>query len=412
MHYRNLGQLSVQVAHWASQLPDDLEAIVGIPRSGLLAANLLALHLNLPLADINGLIQGRLVGGGRRLDLDEEGRFLSRRRKVLVVDDSVFTGTEMRRAKALVRSATLPHDILYGAVYVSPNAVQEVDHYCEVVPMPRCFQWNIMHHPGLKRACVDIDGVLCRDPTADENDDGPSYIEFLKSVRPLHRPTVPLYYVVTCRLEKYRDLTQDWLGRHNIRYERLVMMQYPDMISRRKANAYGRFKADVFRNSDAEFFIESSLTQAREIARITRLPVVCLETHDVLYGESHATSHQGDSDLAASVVAGDPAKPAFSSQPNRVDFAMPSYQIPASTQWRMWVREGRRNARDAHWPHNPVVRAFLRSVSVLANGAQLVAAVLRAKPPGDRSEAAHQFWVAVGMLTGASQLDDQMVQRV
>jgi hypothetical protein len=43
------------------RLPRNLEVIVGAPRSGMLVANLLALHLNLPMTDIEGLLGSRLI---------------------------------------------------------------------------------------------------------------------------------------------------------------------------------------------------------------------------------------------------------------------------------------------------------------------------------------------------------------
>jgi hypothetical protein len=36
-----------------------------------------------------------------------------------------------------------------------------VDYYFENVPLPRYFQWNILNHTTLEKACFDIDGVLC-----------------------------------------------------------------------------------------------------------------------------------------------------------------------------------------------------------------------------------------------------------
>ena len=40
-----------------SKVPRNVDLIVGIPRSGTLAANLLALYLNLPFTDIDTLIR-------------------------------------------------------------------------------------------------------------------------------------------------------------------------------------------------------------------------------------------------------------------------------------------------------------------------------------------------------------------
>jgi len=51
------------------------------------------------------------------------------------------------------------------------------------------FEWNALHHSNPERFCVDIDGVLCRDPTEAENDDGESYLEFLPGWMRRYGPT-------------------------------------------------------------------------------------------------------------------------------------------------------------------------------------------------------------------------------
>jgi orotate phosphoribosyltransferase len=107
-----------------------------------------------------------------------------------------------------------------------------VDFYSKLVDHPRCFEWNIMHHAFLERSCIDLDGILCKDPTNDENDDGQNYRHFLINVEPLLRPSVEIGWIVTCRLEKYRKLTEEWLRKHSIKYKNLVMMNLPDKATR------------------------------------------------------------------------------------------------------------------------------------------------------------------------------------
>ena len=58
---------------------------------------------------------------------------------------------------------------------------------------------------------MDFDGVLCRDPTEEENDDGDKYRYFIANVEPIFKPSVEIGWIVTSRLEKYRDLTENWL---------------------------------------------------------------------------------------------------------------------------------------------------------------------------------------------------------
>ena len=232
MNYRSVADLNEAIKRWIAQLPQDLDIIVGIPRSGLLAANLLALYLNLPLTDVEGLCKGRILATGRRFDEKRVPDFSNKDLKVLVVDDSVNSGSQMEKVKKQIESAKLPYQIYYAAVYASPRGHRYVDYWYEIVDTPRCFEWNIMHHNILTDSCVDIDGVLCRDPTPEENDDGERYREFLVNVKPLVVPTKPIGWLVTCRLEKYRELTEMWLKKHGIQYNYLIMMNLPNKETR------------------------------------------------------------------------------------------------------------------------------------------------------------------------------------
>ncbi|HSM37294.1 MAG TPA: phosphoribosyltransferase family protein [Longimicrobiales bacterium] len=283
MNYRSFADLNARIVEWALDLPDDVDLIVGVPRSGLLAATLLALHRHLPLADLDGFLAGRAYGGGRRFRArygqGAEAGYLDAPRNVVIVDDSIRSGASMAEVRERVAKAGLPHVVRYAVVYAEPGTEHLVDHYCEVVPTPRAFEWNLMHTDALlSKCCVDIDGVLCPDPTAEENDDGPRYLEFVSETPPMYRPTGHIGWLVTCRLEKYREQTEAWLERQGIRYGELVMMDYPDAAARRAAGAYAAFKADVYGRSGAQFFIESNPRQAAEIATRTGRPVYCVTT--------------------------------------------------------------------------------------------------------------------------------------
>lgn len=282
MNYRSVSDLNEAIKCWICQLPEDLNIIVGIPRSGLLVANLLALYLNLPLTDVEGLCQRRILSTGPRLDEKRIPNFSNKDLKVLVVDDSVYSGTQMEKVKEKIESAKLPYRIYYGAVYITPHGHKYVDYWYEIVDLPRCFEWNIMHHGILTSSCVDIDGVLCRDPTEEENDDGERYREFLANVKPLLVPTKPIGWLVTCRLEKYRELTESWLRKHGIQYKCLLMMGLPDKATRLALGNHAKFKAEIYKSVNASLFIESSYQQALEIAQRTGKPVFCFETGQMI----------------------------------------------------------------------------------------------------------------------------------
>src|ERR1700730_14905231 len=121
MNYRSVADLEPASRNWLGKLPSDIELIVGVPRSGMLVANLLALHLNLPMTDVEGLLQGRMIHAGARFQCNEMPALLATKRRILVVDDSVLDCNQPKMLKDRIGSAGMHHDILYAAPYVAPG---------------------------------------------------------------------------------------------------------------------------------------------------------------------------------------------------------------------------------------------------------------------------------------------------
>ncbi|WP_404477826.1 phosphoribosyltransferase [Novosphingobium sp. BL-52-GroH] len=240
----------------------------------MLPASMIALARNLPLADIDGFAQGRLLATGHTRRDGDDGD-LSGFRHALVIDDTCRTGASIREARA--KLAHLDCRITYAAVYGAQERPADVDLVCATVPEPRVFEWNVLHHPIVSRSCFDIDGVLCVDPTEPQNDDGAAYLDFLMTAVPLHRPRREIAMLVTSRLEKYRRPTEEWLRRHGVRYRELRMLDLPDAATRRRLGTHGSFKAEVYRESSNALFVESELPQARDIARLSGKPVLSLQ---------------------------------------------------------------------------------------------------------------------------------------
>jgi hypothetical protein len=279
---KSIADMNAAIVANLHRIPRDIEAVVGIPRSGLLAASAVALHLQKPLTDVEGLCDGRVYR--RKL------RRTSTVRKVLLVDDTVLHGTAMNQAAAMVLSARPKIDVVRFAVYdspVTPGGV--VDLVCERVPGPRAFAWNLWKHTRLDRWCFDLDGVLCRDPEKDENDDGPRYLQFIRTAEPKFKPTQRIGFIVTARLEKYRDETEAWLQRHGIDHGGLFMMDLPTKAARMERGNRASFKAERYatltvqlrddgKQKPAELFIESNNGQARKIAELTGKAVWCTDS--------------------------------------------------------------------------------------------------------------------------------------
>lgn len=274
LNYRSITQMNMLIRENLYIIPEEVDVIVGIPRSGMLPATLIALLLNKPLFSMNDLISDS--------DKDEEYSFSTRVKlakydnpTALIVDDSCFTGRSILKAKERLKEKT---DInpLYACIYVTSESKNCVDLWFEICEQPRMFEWNIMNHGLLSGACLDLDGVLCYDPTEEENDDGEKYIEFIKNAKPLFVPQHKIGAIVTSRLEKYRDITEGWLRSQGITYDYLIMMDLPDMETRRRLGNHGAFKASVYGNSEAILFIESNPYQAEEIYKFTNKNVYCV----------------------------------------------------------------------------------------------------------------------------------------
>jgi orotate phosphoribosyltransferase len=290
MNYRSLVELNEGARQVAKQVPRDVDLVVGIPRSGLLAANLLCLHLDRAMTDVEGLCEGRVMATGHRYDGAVTD--LSSVDRVLVIDDSVDTGRQLTETRERLAEHDFPFDIEYAAVFIAENGYQHVDYWGEVVSKPRVFEWNLMHHPMLQVSCVDIDGVLCRDPTPEENDGGPRYREFIRDVEPSVVPSERIGWLVTSRLEKYREETEAWLDRHGIEYDELVMLDMDDPEERRENDVHGQFKASVYDSTDAELFIESSPKQAAEIRDRTNRPVFSYRSNEMVKPGAVANAYE------------------------------------------------------------------------------------------------------------------------
>lgn len=281
MHFKSIDDMNHAVMRNLSKIPRDVDLIVGIPRSGLLVANMLSLYLNLPMTDVEGLGERRLISKGKRVIRNFDSGIFDHARRVLVVDDCVSRGTELEKAKRKIIEYGYADRALYATVYSFTERADLADIVFEIIPRPMCFQWCCMHSPELANYCLDIDGLLCVDPTAEEDDDGARYEEFLRNAQPLFLPTVEVGWLVTCRLEKYRDLTVQWLQKHGVEYRHLIMMDYPTRAARERAKEHVAYKARVYKESGASLFIESSPVLASRIARASGLPVMCMDTSTV-----------------------------------------------------------------------------------------------------------------------------------
>lgn len=251
----------------AELLPDDVNRIVGVPRSGMIAASIVATHLHLPLWELS---EGefRRLGNGSRGFRDGPGR-------TVVIDDTVYGGGAMARAKQF----PCTQGCLFAATYIRPDKIGVVDFFARVLgARSHLLEWNFWNNHGilLGGVATDFDGILCEEPTAPDADEGPGlerYGEWLSNARPKMLPRCQsVRLIVTGRLERWRTETEKWLARWGVRCDRLVM--YPaDRASQR--GDVGAWKGGYYRDSKTGFFVESDPAQAGRIFEVSGKQVIC-----------------------------------------------------------------------------------------------------------------------------------------
>lgn len=282
MNFITLDQLNDCLYKNISKIPREIDLVVGIPRSGTMVANILALYLNLPYTDLNTFCKkGELFSGNTR-KRKTWIKNVAEAKKVLLVDDSISSGAAINVAKKKVKDNKIEAEILYLAVYALRVSCKMVDYYFEICEQPRMFEWNYMHHWALEYACIDIDGVLCEDPSFRQNDDGKRYREFLINAKPKLLPTQKVGCIVTCRLEKYRKETQEWLKSNSVEYDELHMLNLNSGRQRLENFDHGKYKAEIYKKSNKVIFIESNYRQAVTISKYSNKVVFCVESRRLI----------------------------------------------------------------------------------------------------------------------------------
>ena len=276
MKYVTLADLSNTIRKNLWKIPRDIDFVVGVPRSGMISASIISSFLNVPLTDTHSLVAGLKPYGGKRIKYFKSPNT----GKALVVDDTVWGGGAMRRAKEMLEGYG---NFVYMCVYLEGRGDYAVDiwledlrEYTDNFTQIVLYEWNILqHHPKIMSKCLfDIDGVFCPDPPDERNED--EYLNYIKNAPPLFIPRTPAGGIITYRFEKNRKITEYWLKRQGIQYKELIM--YED--EKREISPY-RFKGEFFRNNKYNLFVESNDRQARKISDISGKPVYCVETNRV-----------------------------------------------------------------------------------------------------------------------------------
>lgn len=249
--------------------------VVGCPRSGLIPASIIAVALSVPLYSVDGDVLVKLNhmtpnGGGRMKNYTEDKNL-----PVLIVDDTVFYGTQIKEMKNLIRGKMPDREIITGCIYCYTDSKKHPDYYLRGLSYPHILEWNLFDCSYIKNTYIDFDGILCPDVPIEIVNDEEKYKSYIATVEPIKSNRPSLFTcgaICTGRLEKYRDITERWLERHNVKYNNLIMFPgTEEERDRNHAQTVGRFKAEKLAESNCSFFIESCDFQSQIIAKELQL---------------------------------------------------------------------------------------------------------------------------------------------
>ena len=293
MNYKSYRDLSLTINKNLHKIPRDIDLVVGVPRSGMLPATMIGQILNKPIVALDSYLEGKIYEMGLYRRPKASITNFSEIKKVLIMDDSINSGHSINTVREKIsKSDRHVINTIYGAVYYVREGLHHIDFGLEECAWPRIFQWNILNSWVLANTCLDIDGVVCTDPTEEQNDDGDQYKDFLKNATPLFLTEFPIGCFVTSRLEKYRALTEEWLRTNHLNFADLIMLDLPTKEERLRQNKHALFKADVYKNRKEELFIESNLSQAIQISQLTGKLVFCTENMEMIQAEMNRRDPQ------------------------------------------------------------------------------------------------------------------------
>lgn len=268
MHVITVADLARTVLEGLDRLPEDIDLVAGIPRSGMLPATLIALHLNVPLTDVGALLEGRVheTGTTRRTGRSAPGPGPARH--VLVVDDLAGSGGTMRGWRERLVEVARTTRLTFLSVYADPGSGDVVDLHLAQSSTDTVFEWNALHLRDAKHLAVEIDGILAAPLAPAELADETTLRAALDRTPPRLVPSHRLGRIITARPERFRAATEAWLERHAIRHDGLVMRPDGD-------DDVAAFKARALEAAPQALLVEPDPEVAALVARRTGRAVWC-----------------------------------------------------------------------------------------------------------------------------------------
>lgn len=282
-YYITLSDLMLDIRKNLSKIPHDIDFVIGIPRSGMIVASVISEMINVPLIDLESFIHGQNPVGGHRLELFRD----KKTNKVLVVDDTCYSGRAINEAKSKLKDFN--YEFIYCVAYLEGFHPENIDIWLRDVSsyskqdIQVIYEWNLHnHYPHIMSRCIyDIDGVLCIEEGRPDDSDEEGYENYIKNATPLFIPKVPVGAICTYRITKYKDITEEWLRKNGIKYGSLFMFNASNWRERNYSGISPEVaKADLYKNHpEYILFIESNDREAQRIHQLSGKQVLCTDTN-------------------------------------------------------------------------------------------------------------------------------------
>lgn len=170
---------------WAQILPNDFDVIIGIPRAGLMFANIIACKFGRPLSTPDNFLRGELW-------FSHDSPMPSEVKKVLIVEDSVGFGKQITAVTKKIKAAYPDLEVETAGLFVIPQSKNLVDYSYAVKREPNLFEWNILTATWSWGDVVSaLDGVICSAPTADWKDSPKELANHIQNAKPCSSRLIP-----------------------------------------------------------------------------------------------------------------------------------------------------------------------------------------------------------------------------
>jgi hypoxanthine phosphoribosyltransferase len=272
-NYIPMMMISSDIFEWCKKISSDFDIVVAIPRSGMIIGSVIASYFGKPLSTPDMIIEGKQWMSS--ISTTKHNINLNFYNTILVVDDSICSGQQMEHNVNLIQSYLPNKKIIKAVLYKSKESSYPIDFFYKEVSSQNLNQYDfsLMHQKLAANIACDLDGILCKDYA------GQNYDDFLRNAIPHRIPTFEIDSIVTARPEEYREITEEWLKKHNVRYKKLYMLPEHNNTDIQKVL---KFKTNILLKEKPDLYWESNPYLAKECHERTGIRTLCFE-NGILY---------------------------------------------------------------------------------------------------------------------------------